>query len=266
MIEIDKARGHILAPLFAGMEDTLILSYTQGVMGRGWADSAERPACAQILVGAFGFLAGDHLAQEAAALAGHIPPDFTTPWGNVLIIPQNGGWGALIEAAYPLHEKWIRYAIKKEPGRFDRVRLQSFIDALPEGYALSPIKPEHYEWMLKQEFSCDFCSQFASAEDYAARGLGYCVLYNGEIVGGASSYTVYNGGIEVEIDVREEHRRKGLAAACGARLILECLDRGLYPSWDAANRESVALAEKLGYQFSHEYTAYSIELPGGGAS
>ena len=65
-------------------------------------------------------------------------------------------------------------------------------------------------------------------------------------------------GIEIEIDTREDHRRKGLAYACGAKLILECLKRGLYPSWDAQNKWSVALAEKLGYHFDHEYTAYEI--------
>ena len=51
---------------------------------------------------------------------------------------------------------------------------------------------------------------------------------------------------------------KGLAYACGAKLILECLEEGLYPSWDAQNKWSVALAEKLGYHFSHEYVAYEI--------
>ena len=49
-----------------------------------------------------------------------------------------------------------------------------------------------------------------------------------------------------ETDTREDHRRKGLAYACGAKLILECLERELYPSWDAQNMWSVALAEKLG--------------------
>ena len=89
-------------------------------------------------------------------------------------------------------------------------------------------------------------------------------------VAGASSYSAYrgtdrrdeagkNGGIEIEIDTREDYRRQGLASVCGARLILECLDRGLYPSWDAQNRWSVSLAEKLGYHFSHEYTAYEIQ-------
>ena len=78
------------------------------------------------------------------------------------------------------------------------------------------------------------------------------------MVAGASSYSRYNDGIEIEIDTKTEHRRKGLASVCGAKLILECLDRDLYPSWDAQNMWSVGLAEKLGYHYSHTYTAYEI--------
>ena len=82
----------------------------------------------------------------------------------------------------------------------------------------------------------------------------------GQILSGASCYSTYSRGIEVEIDTHPDHRRKGLAYSCGAAMILECLNRGLYPSWDAANLGSVALAEKLGYHFSHEYPVYY--LPG----
>ena len=100
------------------------------------------------------------------------------------------------------------------------------------------------------------CSQFESGEDYEKRGIGVAVLYNGKPVSGASSYTIYNEGIEIEIDTMPEFRRKGLATACGARLILDCLDCGLYPSWDAHDLRSVALSEKLGYHMDQEYSVY----------
>jgi hypothetical protein len=32
----------------------------------------------------------------------------------------------------------------------------------------------------------------------------------------------------------------------------------LYPSWDAHDMNSVHLAEKLGYELSHEYVAYEV--------
>lgn len=42
------------------------------------------------------------------------------------------------------------------------------------------------------------------------------------------------------------------------KLILECLKQGWYPSRDAHNLGSVALAEKLGYHLDHEYEAYEV--------
>ena len=104
----------------------------------------------------------------------------------------------------------------------------------------------------------DLVSQYKDYGTYRKIGLGVVALKDGELAAGASSYSTYEKGIEIEIDTREDYRRKGLAYACGAKLILKCLERGLYPSWDAQNPWSVALAEKLGYHFSHEYTAYEI--------
>lgn len=106
----------------------------------------------------------------------------------------------------------------------------------------------------------DFTSQYADYEEYRRRGLGVAVTCQGRLVSGASSYTVYREGIEIEIGTSEEFRRMGFAAVCGAKLILECMDRGLYPSWDAQNKWSVALAEKLGYHFERAYPAYEIYL------
>ncbi|HSJ37158.1 MAG TPA: GNAT family N-acetyltransferase, partial [Planococcus sp. (in: firmicutes)] len=56
-----------------------------------------------------------------------------------------------------------------------------------------------------------------------------------------------------------QYQRKGLAAITASALILDCLDNGLYPSWDAANAESAKLAEKLGYIFKETYDTYFID-------
>ena len=65
-------------------------------------------------------------------------------------------------------------------------------------------------------------------------------------------------GIEIEVDTVESERRKHLATIVCSALILNCLKEGLYPSWDAQNRNSVRLAEKLGYVFDHEYAVYEV--------
>lgn len=111
---------------------------------------------------------------------------------------------------------------------------------------------------MSEEWSMYLCCQFPDYPAFEKSGIGFAVIHKERIVCGASSYSVYNGGIEIEIDTHEDHRRKGLALACASALILACLDKGLYPSWDAANTASVALAEKLGYHFDKEYPAYSV--------
>ena len=73
---------------------------------------------------------------------------------------------------------------------------------------------------------------------------------------GAASYAVSEDAIEIEIDTHPDYRRRGLATAAGAALILTCLDRGLYPGWDAHDLRSVALAEKLGYRLDHPYPVW----------
>ena len=105
----------------------------------------------------------------------------------------------------------------------------------------------------------DFVSSFDSKDKYLELGRGMVILKSGRIVAGASSYTRYKEGIEIEVDTVEEERRKGLATIVSAALILRCLDEGLYPSWDAQNMNSVRLAEKLGYEFDHEYVAYEVD-------
>ena len=84
------------------------------------------------------------------------------------------------------------------------------------------------------------------------------IMKDDRIVAGASSYTRYREGIEIEVDTVESERRKQLATIVCSALILACLDEGLYPSWDAQNINSVHLAEKLGYEFAHEYIVYEV--------
>jgi L-amino acid N-acyltransferase YncA len=85
-------------------------------------------------------------------------------------------------------------------------------------------------------------------------------------VGIAYSSLVYSQGIEVSIYVAETHRRQGIATSLAASLLLACLQRRLHPNWDAANPESVKLAEKLGYHHTGSYEAYFHTMASSGSS
>ena len=240
MVDVNK-----IAPFFEGWEETLIWSCLHGCMGYAIADNNEKPSAALITVGDFCFLAGtpNHILVAQA----------TAP----IIIPRNKEWGKVIESVWKDGvDKGLRYAIKKEPDVFDSNKRIEYSNSLPSVYQLKLFNRKIYLDSLSEAWSKDFCSQFADYNDYNKRGLGIAIILQGKVVSGASSYAVYKGGIEIEIDTNPEFRRKGLATACGARLILECLKRKLYPSWDAHDLRSVALANKLGYHLDSCYTVY----------
>ncbi|MCI8516069.1 MAG: GNAT family N-acetyltransferase [Hungatella sp.] len=243
------------AALFEDWQESLIWSCLQGVMGRICADSRETPASAAALLGDFCFFAGKPDREMVMYVRTVCRQDF------IILVPEDRGWAEIIESCCGKHaKKVLRYAIKKEPHVFDREKLQAMTGRLPQGYVLTMIDQRLF-WHCRETAWCrDWVSQYEDYQSFQRYGLGAVILKDGEPVSGASSYSSYLGGIEVEIDTREDHRRKGLAGICGAKLILECLKRGWYPSWDAQNLWSVALAEKLGYHFDHEYEAYEVNL------
>lgn len=242
-----------ISALFEKWEETLIWSCLQGIMGKVYADSLNTPTSAMAIIGDFTFFAGKPNIELAA-----YKPDWCTQ-SFMIMVPQNECWKDIIIRFYGKKAKIVsRYAIKKEPHVFDKRRLERVVASLPEQYALSMIDEQLYQMCKAETWSADLVSQFSSYEKYHELGIGAVVCHNNRIVSGASSYSRYQDGIEIEIDTREEYRRKGLAYVCGAKLILECLKRNLYPSWDAHNKGSVALAEKLGYHYSHTYAAIEI--------
>lgn len=240
IMELEK-----IAPLFLGWEETLIWSCLQGCMGYAISDNEEQPSAAQIVVGDFCFFAGKpniELVKKASA---------------PIIIPQNTEWEKLMESVWGNRvKKEYRYSIKKETNIFNIEKLRNFTKLLDKEFVLNLFDQEIYNQAKCENWSKDFCSQFVDYADYQNRGLGVAIMYKDKLVAGASSYTVYNGGIEIEIDTKKEFRQKGLATACGAKLILECLEKNLYPSWDAHDLRSVALAEKLGYHKDKAYPVY----------
>lgn len=243
-----------IAPLFQGQNDTLILACLQGLHGHAYADNLQRPKSAKIITADFCFFAG----EPSSDLVAHWPQ---TAGDCLILTPPNPQWDAVIRTHYGNRAKpALRYAIKKEaPDLFDRALLHRIIRHIPDGHTLMMIDRSLYRQIQSLPWAQDLCSQFPTYEDYHANGLGAVLCKDGEVLAGASSYIHYHGGIEVEIDTRSDHRRKGFALRCGAKLILACLERGLYPSWDAANMASVALAEKLGYHFDRTYSIYNVE-------
>ena len=210
--------------LFAPVQDTMILSCLQNVMGDMYADDPENPKAAIIIMRA------DTPSLKAA-----------------------------IQAQYGERAKKVtRYAIKKETDSFSQQYLQHIVETLSPEYELQLIDETIFNWSRQQPWCKEWTSLYKDYETYRTTGLGVAVLKDKLPVAGASSYSSYREGIEIQVDTKKEYKRQGLAAAACAKLILECLQRGWYPSWDAHNMDSVHLAEKLGYHFDREYTVFEI--------
>lgn len=239
---------HPAAHLFAGWDETLIWSALDGVMGRIYCSDDGKSAMAE--VADFAFFAGD---ADKHLLAHPFSRSF------MLLVPQTEEWAAAIEAFYgDTVTKVTRYATEKTDAGFDIAKLRAIVSALPAGCELRNFDEEIHRISRETPWMHDWTDQFPDWQQYRRLGLGVVLVRNGEIVSGASTYTRYSRGIEIQIDTRKDCRGMGYASVTGAALMLKALENGLYPSWDAANLTSLRLAEKLGYRFSHAYPAYAL--------
>lgn len=240
---------------FEGWNETMIWSCLQDCMGMAYSDSLESPLSAQISIGDFCFFAGAINNELIRNQPGNLHSNFA------ILVPKNPEWEKAIEYCHKEKvTRRMRYATKKDGNTFDKTKLRNIVSKLPLQYELRVIDDILYKEIKSLNWANDLCSNYECYEKFQSLGLGVVVLKEGVIISGASSYTSFYGGIEIEIDTREDERRQGLATVCGAALILECLKRDLYPSWDAHNKDSLSLAKRLGYSFDKEYPVYEIEF------
>jgi len=241
--------------LYKDWTETCVKSCLQQVMGKVYAPDTANPDCAVCILGDFAFFAGKANKELVT-----FTPEHSANSHFVIMVGDSTEWDEMFKACYK--EKAVcktRYAIKKET-KFNIDNIHAIKNALASNYAIKRIDEEIYNYCNNNSWCSDFVSNYSTYEEYSDYGLGFVVL-DGEVpVAGASSYSHYNDGIEIEVVTREDYRRRGLATCAVAALILECLDRNLYPSWDAANLYSVGLSKKFGYEFDYEYNSYHVSL------
>ncbi len=98
--------------LFAGWEETMLLSCFQGHMGSLAADDLAYPTAGRVTVGDFCFFAG----RPNAALV--------ETAGAPTLVPRTADWHPVIEAVWGERVRpHTRYATRKDPSTFDRGRL-----------------------------------------------------------------------------------------------------------------------------------------------
>lgn len=262
MVEVRSDQMNKIAPLFDGIQDSMVIACLQGSMGNAYVATLDHPKAALIVSGEYSFFGGDAESQEAEIL---IKGLFTVNQSEstVVIFDESMEWEKRLLSIEDNHPVAVpRFGIVQKDYEFDDKILQNYVESLPEGFELTGIDETLYYQAMKKDWAKEFCETFSSAEEFCKRGFGYVALKNGVLVSGASSMTVYDGGIEIQVATDENYRKLGLAMPCAARLIQECAKRNLRPCWDAANEISLKMALKLGYEYKGEYTTIHMKRKG----
>ena len=226
-----------------------VAAVIEGGMGRVFADSQDEPHVALAVLD-FHFLAGDPFHASALLLFKLLQP------GDVVVAPTPA-WQHLVTATYP-SELIVYHREAFQAEKFDVDKLRRFCQALPSGFVLRQVCLAEV-----MQFATDLdpalVYNFRSHEEFMTRGIGLGILHQGMFVSGASSAAIGGGQLEIEIQTQRQFRRRGLARAVAAALILHCLEHGLQPCWDAANEPSAALARQLGFHSTGKYEAYRLK-------
>ncbi|WP_438490923.1 GNAT family N-acetyltransferase [Paenibacillus sp. IHBB 3054] len=87
-------------------------------------------------------------------------------------------------------------------------------------------------------------------EHFAAEGIGYTLVSDGEAAATSFASCRTAGQLEIGIETAENHRGKGCALAVCSALIDYCLEHNLEPVWACRleNQGSYYLAQKLGFR------------------
>lgn len=188
----------------------------------------------------FVFLDGEPDPASVEALKTGFP---ARPWTCL-----TDSWENRIRKQFPQAETFRRYMM--EP--LKQFRLPEPV-TLPEGYSLSGMDEAAF---AQHPFSHG--SNYVSFEAFRKEGAGAIIRHNGEIVASASSFLSLDGEIELDVSTKEEYRKKGLAKACVAEMLRDCMERGIVVHWDAQNEISLHLAEDFGFRMEREYTVYWV--------
>ncbi|MDQ2085366.1 GNAT family N-acetyltransferase [Herbivorax sp. ANBcel31] len=251
IIQVPTDKRYKLKNLFNDVyEFPMINSVLEGYMGNAWSDSIDNPSVCQLSLSGYTIFAGDSKCPTALGLV----KSLTNP---VTVLPSSPYWSELIKVQY---DSKISIITRHDftPDNLNYEHVKGFLSKLPEGFQVKPMNVEIAKKLQKEEWSEDFIKNFKSPEDFCKRGVGYCIIHNGNIVSGASSCSIFAGGIEIEIDTNTAFRGKGLATTAAAALILYCLDNNIYPSWDSSNPVSIGLALKFGYRIKKTYQVTRI--------
>ncbi|MFZ4657428.1 MAG: GNAT family N-acetyltransferase [Caldilineaceae bacterium] len=249
MFELLPENRTAIHPLFADYPylQGLVYGALSGAFGQAFADQPESATVGMICIHDFVLLAGDAATPTATAMLQSCAP-------GAWLIGQDATWHKRFGEQWAQLKQKDRFAFQA-PTVWNRARLTGLMRNLPAGCTLMQI-PEAAAARFAQ-LSPSLVDFDAQGQPTMAHSVGFGVEQEGQFVAGCAGAPA-GGMLDFEIQTALAHRRRGLATAVAAAMILYCLDHELKPCWDAANEMSARLAEKLGFVGRTPYLAYQI--------
>jgi hypothetical protein len=228
--------------------DLAIQSILEGQTGAHIAikvNDPGNPVAAQLLHGTFTVFAGTPDDAIAMSFIRHLK-------SPCAIQPSPGTWINLIKANYPDNiQTFTRYSFTHTS--LNKAHLQSLIDQHPLKGQVKKLDERMAIDLSADDWGQYHFMNYNSPQHFIQKGIGYGVMVANKMAAACTSALVCSTGIELNIITDPHFRKKRLATLVAARLILDCLENGLEPHWDAANTVSKELALKLGYTMTGEY-------------
>lgn len=253
MLCADNVKNKIF-PLFRDFYDSLMFSYFDDIFGKGYCDDLHDPETALICCGDFYFAAGKPAyADDILRIIGDNP--------YAVIVPDSEEFADMLTKADERLYKVERFHTMPPENGFNRNKLEISTNRINsfKDLRLEKIDRRFYELSLSEDWSSSFVSNFKDYEDYSRHGFGYIITDGEKILSGTSTFSYYDRGVEIEVSTRSDHRLKGFAQITASAFLLECMKRQLTPHWDARNRTSLSIAEKMGFEFKDCYTALEFK-------
>jgi GNAT superfamily N-acetyltransferase len=241
-----------LAPYFPNPSSAIILSSLYTNIGETWISENDSDQAAIIFVGKTFYLGGHDISEEIADFL--MEQILTKELSQGYIIPQDREMIPYLDEYFQeLNDKYSimkseRHLMDLDMSNLNHNCLMNYVKELPTNYQLKPITEElFYTARNGDQYLNNFIELFPNYIEFEKYGFGFFLLDGSEIIAGISSYARYHDGVEVQIAVHSQHRGQHLGRCLGAKFILECESRGLYPWWDCANPTSEHIAIQLGY-------------------
>ncbi|MCH1627379.1 GNAT family N-acetyltransferase [Ferdinandcohnia quinoae] len=134
---------------------------------------------------------------------------------------------------------------------------------LDQGYRLLKLTNKFYENSDNTIKNIDFLhsqisSSWSTPKSFFEKGLGYCIIYNNQIVSLCYSVFVIENIHCVAIETKEDFQERKLAQKVAHHYIKECFKKGILPYWDCMeeNKPSIRIAENIGFTNLFNYQGY----------